>query len=121
MRITLFLILTLSAVTFPKAGPIDPPSLSMMEAAAIAQKKLDELKLPPEYFLRAISYHPSSKKEPAARYTAFYEPPFSRSTEEPIKIKFIKISMDGTASLEEREFGPSKPMASVTHDAPTSE
>lgn len=114
MKIALFAALTLAAVSVLQAGPVDPPSLPLDKAAAIAQKKLEELKLPSKCFLRTVSYYPSSKREPVARYHAYFEP-LGRSAKEPIKIKYIVILMDGTATVEEREFGASKPMAGATN------
>lgn len=120
MKIALFAALTLAAVSVLQAGPVDPPSLLLDKAATIAQKKLEELKLPPEYFLRSIVYSPVSEQTPIACYIASYEPPKHvrvrlrvtpgepTPTPEPVKLSFIHVFMDGTATLVEREMENSR-------------
>lgn len=101
--------------------PVPPPaSMPLEKAAAIAQNKLTEMKLPPEYFLRSVVYSPASEKEPVACYIASYEPTKRRTLRvkrdepipepEPIKLSFIQVFMDGTTAIIEKEAGvPRKP------------
>jgi hypothetical protein len=105
---TILTIALIAATTLLRAEPPTPPSLPLAKAVAIAQTTLDSLKLPPEYFLRSISYRPLTDKEPTAFYRASFEPTKTRrvmvgSTPEPVKIKYIKVLMNGTASVIEEE------------------
>jgi hypothetical protein len=114
MKTTLLSVATLlSLIALLHSEPSAPPSLSLPKAAAIAQTTLDGLKLPPEYFLKSISYQPASDKEPTAFYLASFEPTkITRvkvgSTPEPVKIKYIKVLLDGTSSVIEKELPSSR-------------
>ena len=97
----------IATIIILRAEPL-PPSLPLPKAAVIAQTTLDGLKLPPESFLKSISYQPPSDKEPTAFYLVSFEPTkITRikvgSTPDPVKVKYIKILMDGSASVIEKE------------------
>jgi len=116
MKTALFAALTFAAVSVLKAAtPVEPPSLTLDKAAAIAQKKLEELKLPPEFFLRKIDYYPTTSAiSSVACYIATYEPTKLRiiarvqpgqptPTPEPNIATFIYVFMDGTAKFVEQD------------------
>lgn len=113
MKIAVFAVLTLASISVLQATQ-DPPPISMFEAAAIAQTKLAELKLPPEFFLRKIEYYPTTSAiSSVACYIATYEPPRMvrlrfipgqpAPTPEPKMVNFIYVFMDGTAKVVEQD------------------
>lgn len=99
MKIALFVALTFAAVSLLQAQSVVPPSMSMVEAATIAQKAVEEMKLPPEYFVRLIVYHPKSNDENPERYVASFEPSFYP----PKRFRFLNIYMDGTTSIKSED------------------
>jgi len=114
MKIALLAALTLAAVSLSQATPIERPSLPLDKAAAIAQEKLEELKLPPEYCLRKMEYHPTSEHSPIAFYIATYEPPrmvrveFMPGNPTPTRKlrmeNFIYVFMDGAAKVADEQY-----------------
>jgi len=105
MKIALFAALTLAAISVLQANTDKPPSLPIDKAAAIAKKVVEEMKLPPQYFVRLMAYYPESNDKNPDRYIAYFEP-FSSP---PAKVKYIKIFMDGKTSIEERKLTPGLP------------
>jgi len=86
----------------------EAPSLSLAEAAQIAQSTLTDLHLPADNFLRSISLQHKPSETPSDYYIATFEPPKLRrvtkdsdTPTEPTKIKFIKIAFDGKSTVVE--------------------
>ena len=84
------------------------PALSITEATRSAQALFDQQKLPKEYFIRSITLVGSPGSPSSAQYEARFEPMKTRrvkvgSDPEPIKYQLIVVTMDGKATITERE------------------
>jgi hypothetical protein len=89
------------------------PTLSIADATRSAQVFLDQQKLPKEYFIRSITLTGSPGSASSAQYEARFEPTKARRVKigpapEPIKYQVIVVTMDGTATIQEREFTPTR-------------
>lgn len=81
-----------------------PPSLSLVEAASIAEAKIIEMKLPAEFYLRSIYLNNPTASDSGPRYyIASYSPKLSASDPTPLQKlaldKFVRIDLDGTTTL----------------------
>ena len=97
----------------PARAEESAPTLSIVDATKSAQVLLDQQKLPKDYFIRSITLAASPDKPEIKQYEARFEPTKTRrvmvgSEPEPIKYQVIVVSMDGTASIQEREFAPTR-------------
>lgn len=106
--ITLIAGISIILTALSAAAKDSVPSLPFSKAAQIAQTKLEELHLPPEFFIHSVNLIQGGDATTPAKYEAIFEPTVVRrvriGTEpEPVKYKVIVISMDGTAAVEERE------------------
>jgi hypothetical protein len=115
--IALFFVLV--ATIHPSQAQESPPTLSLVEAAKIAEMTLKEMNLPDDYFIRSVMLSPSKNDQNTFFYEARFEPPARRiirrsdisadeSEPEAIKFKVIIVTMDGKASMEEREWGQAR-------------
>ena len=89
------------------------PTLSIAEATRSAQLLLDQQKLPKEYFIRSISLVVSPGSPTNAQYEACFQPTIMErvrvGTERvPIKYQVIVVTMDGKATIQEREITRTK-------------
>jgi len=100
-------------VGFTFATPVhaqeSAPTLSIAEATRSAQELLDQQKLPKEYFIRSITLAGSPTSPGSPQYEARFEPTKTQrvrvgSDPAPIKYQVIVVTMDGKATIQEREF-----------------
>ena len=85
------------------------PALSIAEATRSAQVLLDQQKLPKEYFIRSITLAGSPSSPGSPQYEARFEPTKTQRVKigtdpEPMKYQVIVVTMDGKATIQEREF-----------------
>lgn len=111
---TIALSFVLIATSFPSQAQEGPPTLSLAEAAKIAESCLKERNLPQKYFIRSVMLSPSKDDPSTLIYEARFEPPARRvvkrsgpatdeSEPEAVTFKVIIVTMDGKASIQERE------------------
>lgn len=102
-KIILTIVVILTGLT--KLGMAQEPKLPLVEAAVLADAFLKENLKEDKYYLRSITLIRSSREGKYFKVT--YTPPISRAAIEdnskPIKSKYIKVTMDGKVSFEERE------------------
>ena len=100
-------------VGFTFATPVhaqeSAPPLSIAEATRSAQVLLDQQKLPKEYFIRSITLAGSPTSPGSLQYEARFEPTKTQRVRigtdpEPMKYQVIVVTMDGKATIQEREF-----------------
>jgi len=108
------IVLCISIAYFSPARAEDSaPALSIVDATKSAQLLLDQQKLPNDYFIRSIMLAASPDKPEIKQYEAQFEPTKTRrvkigSEPQPSKFQVIVVSMDGTASIQEREIASTR-------------
>ena len=94
------------------AQPKEPPSLSLVKAAMIAEAGIKSLNLPKDHFFRYIAYLPARPEDSNDHYRAYFEPNPKKIRVKigelpgPRTYKYIRISLDGQATLIEETRQP---------------